>query len=457
MDTDQRKQQQQQQFDELDYFRNINHQATSVFTYGNRPSGYEVSNYRDPITSLLSKLQSPSVISGQKEVYSDQKLLVDGTQCGSLFNLNVDELIKKANPAPFGKGDKTVYDDKIRKGLQIEADRIEFRISLPVSQLSGIATRGFIIVPKLYKIHIYQEGGFFEEHTDTPHGPNHIGTLIIPLGINLYSGGDLVVKPIGGEENKQERFHLDNESNKYSWVAFYNDCSHKVLPVEKGTRIVAQYDIFQYPILQKHKEDSEKFEEEREYGEDEPLDDDVDVHEYLEDSLIYECTKPFKGWKSKSDSESRNLLIINELIEELKKKKDDRKDACLILQHRYKCKVDPENLKGVDALLWRELKKSFQVSISSFLIAFSNSPDSKKLVDLEINRFKPLEEIASSGYEQLIHSDYQDYTGNESCPEQDVGMVTGLLIHLRPQDSSHKKSKSKHSSSPTKGFIVGHK
>eukprot|EP01132_Coremiostelium_polycephalum_P008079 gene8079-9940_t len=437
------QQQQQQQknqitienHDELQCYQNIKKQIKNVFD-GIDCEGYKIGNIKDPITGLLSNLQSPSVIYGQDSNHDNPDIKVDGECCGTMFDIDIEKLISKASPAPFGKGNQTVFDESVRKGLQIEGQRIRFDISLPITNLSGITSRGYVLVPKLYKIHIYQEGGFFESHVDTPHGNNHVGTLILPLGVNTYTGGDLVVQPICASE-KQQVFHLGNDKNEYSWVAFYNDCIHKVLPVKSGTRIVAQYDLFQFSFFSSM-EQKEGFTVNR------------DVPDCVEN------------------------LQTTDLVEELKKRETSgNMNICLLLRHKYKCNVEPDNLKGVDSLLWSELKKSFQVSLSNFLMGFSPSeslnfsidfrpfkplsettpkddsddnmdddidcnPSGKRLYQMDDDYYEDEEETHTilylnsdkSGYEQLYHKDYQEYTGNESALEVDIGITTGLMEEI---------------------------
>eukprot|EP01133_Synstelium_polycarpum_P011549 gene11549-13482_t len=106
--------------------------------------------------------------------------------------------------------------------------------------LNMMAAPGTDITAKLYKIHIYEQGGFFETHTDTPHSPNHVGTLVVAMG-SEYQGGEFIVEPHGQEA---QSFKLDlNGPNQ--WIMFYNDTPHRVVQVTSGVRVVMQFDLYQ--------------------------------------------------------------------------------------------------------------------------------------------------------------------------------------------------------------------
>jgi hypothetical protein len=51
-------------------------------------------------------------------------IFVDGKNAGTLTNPDVEILKSSSNPAPFGKGDQTLFDESVRKAREIEANRI---------------------------------------------------------------------------------------------------------------------------------------------------------------------------------------------------------------------------------------------------------------------------------------------------------------------------------------------
>jgi len=160
-------------------------------------------------------------------------VLVDGVSVGTVGALDLEALKKFASPAPFGRGSENVVDEKVRRALEIKADRITFlketdrwtqeRDTLPKilnnafrsSSLEG-KDCSFQFVP--YKLHIYEKGGgFFEYHRDTIHSPNHraTGILVFPY---KHKGGDLLIKVGAGPPFC---FKSDSNCDKLQSIRFY--------------------------------------------------------------------------------------------------------------------------------------------------------------------------------------------------------------------------------------------
>lgn len=95
-------------------------------------------------------------------------------------------LIKVIPPAAFGKGGETVYDASIRDALQLKAERYD--LSIPQETIDDILQKIMIgmdlqtdIIAEPYSLNIYQKGGKFVKHKDTPRGDDMLGTLVICL------------------------------------------------------------------------------------------------------------------------------------------------------------------------------------------------------------------------------------------------------------------------------------
>jgi len=120
------------------------------------------------------------------------------------FYVDTEKIINLATPAHFGKGTETVYDEEVRKALEIKADRIEITQKPHINKSShttyfdykyneafqDIIPSGKKFVYNLYKMQIYQEGGKFERHKDTIHAPNHYATLVVSIPVK-FTGGEL--------------------------------------------------------------------------------------------------------------------------------------------------------------------------------------------------------------------------------------------------------------------------
>jgi len=136
-------------------------------------------------------------------------LFVDGIACGTLAEPDVEQLLKMATPAPFGKGDQTVFDPTVRLALQIDGKRIALKREfeernysenrgkkrildfspnnmkkwLPLDSLLPPMLLNEDMDAELYKLHIYPTGGHFDKHLDTQHANNHVISAVVQLGV----------------------------------------------------------------------------------------------------------------------------------------------------------------------------------------------------------------------------------------------------------------------------------
>lgn len=94
----------------------------------------------------------------------------------SLIGLPITEVQAKAvitqcSPAPFGRGEETVYDLSVRNTWQLEPSKFEILNPEWGSRLEELAARikvelgcdeGLIVTCQLYKLLLYEAGGFFK-------------------------------------------------------------------------------------------------------------------------------------------------------------------------------------------------------------------------------------------------------------------------------------------------------
>ncbi|KAL8666637.1 MAG: hypothetical protein Q9168_007428 [Polycauliona sp. 1 TL-2023] len=153
-----------------------------------------------------------------------------------LSERQVPQLRKACHRAPFGKGSETLVDTTVRDTWELNPDqfvlqkhfvwqttldRIVERVAkaLGVPDSSSVGNPG--VKAELYKLLLYDEGAFFDSHTDTEKVPGMIGTLVIALP-SKHTG-----------------------ENGYSYVAWYSDVEHAVRPVISGHRLVLTYNLIQ--------------------------------------------------------------------------------------------------------------------------------------------------------------------------------------------------------------------
>lgn len=159
----------------------------------------------------------------------------------------IREIIGRAEAAPFGKGEETVYDPVVRKCHQLDSALFEFqskeweaclgKILSQIREELGIDGK---ISAHPYKLLIYGEGGHFKAHTDTEKLDAMFGTLLIALP-SSHQGGCLKIRHAG----KEVLVDFSNSSNldKFQHAAFFADCEHEVVPVTSGYRCCVVYNL----------------------------------------------------------------------------------------------------------------------------------------------------------------------------------------------------------------------
>ena len=176
-------------------------------------------------------------------------------------SLPVEALVKLGSPAPFGRDGETIFDDSVRKALEIPVDRMPEGL---VSELNSLVpSLGYgerdkwesVMKPKgkawryqLYKMHMYGPGGKFEKHVDTLHQDNHVATFVVCLP-SEHEGGTLEIEHLGKtlEANFSGKIYKaeGDWQDTFPYAVFYTDCAHRVDEVSKGWRIVVQFDVYE--------------------------------------------------------------------------------------------------------------------------------------------------------------------------------------------------------------------
>jgi len=164
--------------------------------------------------------------------------------------LQARALIHLAHKAPFGKGNRTIVDNKVRSAWEIDAGMLKFSGNQWTNFLDKVLTtikpdlgiEDDEIVAHLYKMLIYEKGGFFLPHKDSEKEKGMFGTLIIGLPAR-HSGGELLVRFDG----KEKIISFDRCCDNYEipYAAFYADCDHEITPLVSGYRVCLAYNLIQ--------------------------------------------------------------------------------------------------------------------------------------------------------------------------------------------------------------------
>lgn len=153
----------------------------------------------------------------------------------------VAALIAQAVRAPFGRGPDTILDESVRKVWQLPADKLRIggkswaaNFDAMLDQVAaGLGCVRAATTAELYKLLVYDQGGFFQAHRDTEKAGGMFGTLVVVLP-SPHRGGELVVRHAGHEVVVDLS---EGDVSELSYAAFYADCEHEVRPVTEGNRV----------------------------------------------------------------------------------------------------------------------------------------------------------------------------------------------------------------------------
>jgi 2OG-Fe(II) oxygenase superfamily len=163
----------------------------------------------------------------------------------------VKQLVAQCQVAPYGKGTKTLVDKNVRNTFEL--DPKQFRLSAPWNSAIADVTRlaaeelglpSDQLEARLYKLLVYQKGGFFLPHRDSEKHDRMVASLIVVLP-NRFEGGSLVVRH--GVVEQTLRFEKAASGQAPSYAAFYADCEHEVKSVYGGVRLCLAYNLVLKP------------------------------------------------------------------------------------------------------------------------------------------------------------------------------------------------------------------
>lgn len=162
-----------------------------------------------------------------------------------LLAVQAEQLAGVAAAAPYGRGPDTIVDETVRKTWQIAPSNLRIRSEPWETTIAAIVSEAGRRLgvddaqAELYKLLLYEEGGFFAEHRDSEKVDGMFATLVVTLP-SRWTGGELVVRHAGAE------VELDLQTGSVSnvaWGAFFTDCSHQLRPVTSGHRLCLVYNL----------------------------------------------------------------------------------------------------------------------------------------------------------------------------------------------------------------------
>ena len=205
---------------------------------------------QEPLEVLLRTIDRPGDYCMQGRLLAPMpRVEVEGARSLS-FPITEEQarsLAAAAKPAPYGRGEETLVDASVRACRQVDAGRVRITGGAwhdTLAKVVGQAAAGLGCPPErtsaeLYKLLVYEPGGFFAPHRDTEKVDGMVATLVVSLPVE-GSGGELVVRHRAREAVVDLR---TDEPSELAFAAFYVDCVHEIRPVTAGHRIVLVYHL----------------------------------------------------------------------------------------------------------------------------------------------------------------------------------------------------------------------
>lgn len=225
--------------------------ASSAATEVGRADGYGramTSSPRDDLSALIRSLRGDGSFASRRSAPTrDLSIQVDGV--GELRlpvpATQARQLRLVARPARYGHGEETILDRRVRDTWEIPRSKVRIdkrrwnRTLHPM--LDSIRDDlglppGSSLDAELHSMLLYEPGQFFAPHQDSEKGDRMIGTLVVMLP-SRSTGGELVISHRG------ESVRYKGSASSLSFVAFFADTRHEVLPVETGHRAVLTYNL----------------------------------------------------------------------------------------------------------------------------------------------------------------------------------------------------------------------
>jgi hypothetical protein len=161
----------------------------------------------------------------------DFTIYINNKKITNLYDwLKTDEADKLRLECDYSDCGERIVDNEVRTCSYFKVDEVLFRNHIEFNE-------GQLEDPVLLE---YSEGSFFASHSDTQHGMDHMGNMMI-LGPKEYSGGTLIV------DGKR---HISDKNNWKS-VFIPMDTEHSITKVTTGKRLALKFKVVM--PLDKHK------------------------------------------------------------------------------------------------------------------------------------------------------------------------------------------------------------
>ncbi|MBI4908358.1 MAG: 2OG-Fe(II) oxygenase [Acidobacteria bacterium] len=213
-----------------------------------------------PLEAVLSGVKYPGdfFVSAAVEIPMPKVEVAGvGTLSFPIPDTQIASLVRRADRAPYGRGEETIVDTSVRSVWQIPPGKVKISgkswaanfENILSKVTAGLGCDDASVFAELYKLLVYDSGGFFLAHRDTEKTDGMFGTLVLTLP-SMYRGGAIRIRHADREVTVETGAA---DPSVLFCVAFYADCEHEALPVREGNRVCLVYNLVQKRSKGRHR------------------------------------------------------------------------------------------------------------------------------------------------------------------------------------------------------------
>lgn len=150
-----------------------------------------------------------------------------GTLSFPVPDAQIASIVRRAERAPYGRGEETIVDTSVRNVWQIAPGKVKIGEKSWAANFENILSKvraglgcdDVSVSAELYKLLVYDRGGLFLADRDTEKTPGMFGTLVVALP-STYRGGALRIRHADREVTVDTNA---TDPSELSYVGFYAD------------------------------------------------------------------------------------------------------------------------------------------------------------------------------------------------------------------------------------------
>lgn len=201
---------------------------------------------QDALKAILEELPDPSFVEGTATITDRLAIQLPDGDVGALDDQTfVGWLVEHAEDAPFGDRGETVLDPGVRQAKRLRArgaaDVSGFDVAALLPAIEAALSPRVHLEARLEDVIVYEEGGKFARHKDTPRTARLVGTLVVGLPVAHTGGGFTIVD--GGSPHMVDWSGAPPDPRALRWVALFSDVDHEIAPVTSGARVTLVYSL----------------------------------------------------------------------------------------------------------------------------------------------------------------------------------------------------------------------